>query len=484
MTASSDVTRWLKTADRNADWSGVLACVAGLGASGFAAADALLRVGASVQVVEAAPLSDTGVTAERAQILQTLGAEVRMGVAGDAQLTADLLVPSPGIPPHHRWIAGARAKTIWSGEQLAWNLRPPDVPWLTVTGTNGKTTTVQLLADMLTAAGHRALAVGNIGVPVVEAVFADPQPDVLAVELSSFQLHFTHSVSAHSSALLNIAQDHLDWHGSLDGYIADKARVYDRTQRTIVYNHDDPLTERLAEDAEVVEGCRAVGVTLGVPARSMFGVVDGVLVDRAFIADRASRAVEICSAGDLPLRGSHNVQNVLVAAALARSFGASIPAIRDAAIGFAMDEHRGQVIDVVRDVGFVDNSKATNVHAAGVALGAAPGRVVWIAGGLAKGGSFDELVQAYRERLRAVVLLGVDRGVIAEALGRHAPEVPVFEVPDGDTDPMTSAVRAAAAAAQPHDTVLLAPACASMDLFRDYHARGRAFSSAVAQLRR
>lgn len=484
MTTSSDVTEWLKTADRNADWSGVRACVAGLGASGFAAADALLRVGASVQIVESAPASSTGVTAERAQILQTLGAEVRMGVPGDEQLAADLLVPSPGIPPHHRWIARARAKAIWSGEQLAWNLRPPGVPWLTVTGTNGKTTTVQLLADMLTAAGHRALAVGNIGVPVVEAVFADPQPDVLVVELSSFQLHFTHAVSAHSSALLNIAEDHLDWHGSLDEYIADKARIYDRTQRTIVYNRDDPVTEDLAERAEVVEGCRAVGVTLGVPARSMLGVVDDVLVDRAFVADRASRAVEICSVEDLPLRGSHNIHNMLFAAALARSFGASIPAIRDAAIGFTMDEHRGQVVDVVGEIVFVDNSKATNVHAATVALGAASGPVVWIAGGLAKGGSFDSLVQTNRGRLRAVVLLGADRGVIAEALGRHAPEVPVFEVPDGDTDPMTHAVRAAVAVAQPHDTVLLAPACASMDQFHDYHARGRAFRSAVAVLRR
>ena len=482
MTTSSDVTTWLKTADRNADWSGVQACVAGLGSSGFAAADALLRVGASVRVVESA--SDEGVTTERAQILETLGAEVRMRVPADERIRADLLIPSPGIPPRHRWLAGADAKVIWSGEQLAWNLRPPGVPWLTVTGTNGKTTTVQLLAEMLAAAGHRAIAAGNIGVPVVEAVFADPQPEVLAVELSSFQLHFTHAMSAHSSALLNIAEDHLDWHGSLDGYIADKARIYNLTQRTIVYNHDDLVTEELAEKADVVEGCRAVGVTLGVPERSMLGVVDGVLVDRAFIADRANRALELCSIDDLPFRGSHNIQNMLVAAALARSFGVPVTRVREAAIGFAMDAHRGQTIDVIGDVSFIDNSKATNVHAADVALRAAPGRVVWIAGGLAKGGSFDDLVQQHRERLRAVVLVGADRAAIAEALRRHAPEVPVFEVPGGETEPMTHAVRAAAAAAQPHDTVLLAPACASMDLFRDYHARGRAFGSAVALLRR
>jgi UDP-N-acetylmuramoylalanine--D-glutamate ligase len=484
VTTSSDVTTWLKTADRNADWSGVRACVAGLGRSGFAAADALLRVGAAVEVVESAPFSEAGVTAERAQILQTLGAVVRMGVAADESPSADLLVPSPGIPPHHRWITGPGVATVWSGEQLAWALRSPRVPWLTVTGTNGKTTTVQLLAAMLNQAGYRARAVGNIGVPLVEAVFADPQPDVLAVELSSFQLHFTRSVSAHSSALLNIAEDHLDWHGSYDAYIADKGRIFDGTERTIVYNHDDPATERLAEDAEVVEGCRAVGVTLGVPARSMVGVVDDVLVDRAFIADRENSAVQICSVAELPLPGRHNVYNVLAAAALARSFGATISSIRDASLGFALDAHRGEVVGVVDEVSYVDNSKATNVLAADVAIGAAEGPVVWIAGGLAKGGHFDSLIQRHRERLRAVVLMGADRAAIAEALGRHAPEIPVFDVADGDTEPMDHAVRAAAAAARPSDTVLLAPACASMDLFSDYQARGQAFRSAVAELHR
>ncbi len=484
MTESSAVTEWLKTADRYADWSGVSAVVAGLGSSGFAAADALIRVGASVSVVEAATADDEGPLAERAQILEVLGARVQTGVDDDAALEADLLIPSPGLPPHHRWIAESRAGVVWSGEQLAWNLRVPGVPWLTVTGTNGKTTTVRLLAAMLEAAGHRCLAVGNIGVPLVEAVFADPQPDVLAVELSSFQLHFTRSVSAHSSALLNIAPDHLDWHGSLDTYVADKGRIYDGTQRAIVYNHDDPRTEKLATDADVVDGCRAVGITVGVPARSMLGVVDGTLVDRAFVADRATHAVEIVDAQQLPVGGLHNVQNVLAAAALARSFGAPLSAVKEAAVGFQLDAHRGQTVGSVGEVVFVDNSKATNVLAADVALSAAQGGVVWIAGGLAKGGTFDDLVIRHRERLRAVVLLGADRGLIRDALRRHAPEVPVIEVSDGETDPMTHAVRSAAAAAQPHDTVLLAPACASMDQFRDYEARGRAFDSAVTRLRR
>lgn len=482
MSSSSAVVGWLQAADRQADWSGVRACVLGLGRSGFAAADALLRVGAQVEVVEAA--SATGPVAERAQILETLGAKVSLAVVGDTEIEADLLVPSPGLPPSHRWITQARAGLVWSGEQLAWNLREPSVPWLTVTGTNGKTTVTGLLNAMLLAAGHRSVAVGNIGVPVVEAVFADPGPEVLAVELSSFQLHYTDDISAHTSALLNIAEDHLDWHGSMEAYIAAKGKIFTGTERTIVYNHDDHRTESLAEAADVVEGCRAVGFTLGVPSRGMLGVVDGVLVDRAYGARRATEAVEVVEVDGIPIRGAHNVQNVLAAAAVARSFGVSVADVRSGATGYELDAHRGEVVATVDGVLFVDNSKATNVHAADVALSAVSGGAVWIAGGLAKGGVFDELVRRHRSRLRAAVLVGTDRAPIAQALARHAPEVPVFEVTDGETEPMKDAVRTAASIAAPGDTVLLAPACASMDQYSDYRARGRAFVSSVALLRR
>ncbi len=479
MTDTAAVVRWLRAADRGADWSGVTATVAGLGRSGFAAADALLRVGAEVHVIDA---GDDEVLRERAQVLDALGATVRLGVGPDHRVVGDLLVPSPGLPPLHTWITSAAVAVVWSSEQLAWQLRPVGVPWLTVTGTNGKTTTVQLLDALLRAAGHRSMAVGNIGTPVVEAVFSDPLPDVLAVELSSFQLHFTPGIHAHSSALLNIADDHLDWHGSRAAYVDAKARIYQGTERTIVYNHDLPETERLAEEADVVEGCRAVGFTLGVPGRAMLGIVDGVLVDRAFVAERATHAVEILAVKDLHLTGAHNIQNVLAATALARSYGVAVTDVVAGLGAFRLDDHRGELVAVVGGVRFVNNSKATNVHAADVALSAEE-HVVWIAGGLAKGGQFDDLVARHRERLRAVVLMGEDRGLIADAVRRHASEVPVFEVPDGETDPMDHAVRAAVAVAEPDDTVLLAPACASMDQFTDYRARGRAFSQAVARLR-
>ena len=479
----SAVSDWLATAHRSADWSGVRATVAGLGDSGFAASDALLRVGAQVEVIEARDLTENDKLRRRAEVLETLGASVIGGADVDRVIATDLLVPSPGLAPHHPWIRHSRASVIWSGEQLAWHLRPGNVPWLTVTGTNGKTTTVQMVNDILNRAGYLSVAVGNIGVPMAEAIFLEPQPQVFVVELSSYQLHFTHGISAHTSALLNIATDHLDWHGSFEEYERDKGRVFDNTQQAIVYNHDDARTQRLAEQADVIAGCRAIGFTLGVPQRSMVGIVDGVVVDRAFVANRSTHATEIVAVDELPDGSSHVVADVLAAAAVARSFGASVSEVRDGVSGFALDDHRGALVATIDEVRFVDNSKATNVHAADVALSGVDS-VVWIAGGLAKGGTFDDVVAKHAAKLRAAVLLGQDQDLIAEALERHAPEVPVFAVPAGETDPMLQAVRAAATAAQPHDTVLLAPACASMDQFADYRARGRAFADAVARLRR
>jgi UDP-N-acetylmuramoylalanine--D-glutamate ligase len=340
-----------------------------------------------------------------------------------------------------------------------------------------------MLSRILEADGRRALAVGNVGRPLIEAVFAEPAFDVLAVELSSYQLHWTHRISPHAAALLNVATDHLDWHGSMPSYVADKAKVFNGTANTIVYNVQDALTEQLARDADVADGCRAVGFTLGVPEVGMVGVVDGVLVDRAFTDDRRTHAQELLSASDLKVTGEHNVGNALAAAALALSWGASAASVRGGLTGFEPDPHRMQPIASIAGIDYVDDSKATNVSAADVSLSCFP-RLVWIAGGLAKGGQFDDLVARHRSRLVGVVLIGADRALIREAMERHAPEVPVIEVPDSDTDPMDHAVRAATVLARPDDTVLLAPACASMDQFSDYAARGDAFAHAVSRLPR
>ena len=473
-------------------WDGVRAVVAGFGVSGFAAADNLTHLGAAVTALDERAEGKE----EKAELLGVLGADVRLGPGTTAALPTDLdhvdvVITSPGWRPDSPLLVEARERGIpvWGEVELAWRLRHPehDTPWLAVTGTNGKTTTVQMLDAILRAAGLRSVAAGNVGLPLVEAVM-DPVPyDVLAVELSSFQLHYTDSMSAESAAVLNVAEDHLDWYPSMDAYAADKGRVYERAQRACVYNVADPVTEQLVRDADVVEGARAIGITLGMPSVSMLGLVEDILVDRAFIEERSTSAAELCTVADLPSHAPHVVSNALAAAALARAHGVSQQAVRDGLRGFRLDGHRIAVVAEQAGITWVDDSKATNPHAALSSLRAYD-PVVWVAGGLAKGARFDDLVQAVRDRLRGVVLLGRDADVVADALARHAPDVPVIRVGSdetgvtgGDHGPMGRVVAAAAQLARPGDTVLLAPGCASMDQFTHYGARGDAFAAAVRE---
>ena len=478
----------LDTLHRHAPWEGVRAVVIGIGVSGFAAADNLVHMGAAVTVLAE---SATEEQQEKATLLEVLGADVRIGPGQTAAWPElaqdpDVVVTSPGVPPTAPLIvqAGRRGVPVWGEVELAWRLRDRDRPgaWLCVTGTNGKTTTVQMLDTILRAEGLHSIACGNVGLPIVEAVM-DPEPyDVYAVELSSFQLHYTHSMSAHSAAVLNVAEDHLDWYSSMEAYAADKGRIYERVQASCVYNVADPVTERLVRDADVIEGARAIGFTLGTPGVGMVGVVDDVLADRAFVEQREHSAAELCTISDLASPAPHFVANALAAAALARSAGVQTRSVRDGLRSFVPAGHRIADLGLVEDVRYIDDSKATNPHAATSSL-LAYDPVVWVAGGLAKGASFDDLVTRVRDRLRAVVLLGRDRRVIAEALSRHAPDVRVIEVEDGETSAMDRVVGAAAELAQPGDTVLLAPGCASMDMFANYGARGDAFAESVRRLR-
>jgi UDP-N-acetylmuramoylalanine--D-glutamate ligase len=480
---------------READWAGLRVCVAGLGVSGFAAADALLERGAVVTVVDGLAPADGSVMSERARILDILGAHLVFGpdaVAGlpDPAVTpVDLVVTSPGWRPDQPLLAAAAAAGIpvWGEVELAWRLRPSEgaAPWLTVTGTNGKTTTVQMLASVLRAAGLRACSAGNVGTPVLEAVM-DPVPyDVIAVELSSFQLHWSHSLAPQASACLNVAPDHVDWHGSLDEYAAAKGKVFTNTEIACVYNVQDERTRRLVEEADVQEGCRAIGFTLGIPGLSELGVVDDVLADRAFVEERRTAAAELATfddlRGDAPEPAPHLVANALAAAALARAHGVPASAVRAGLRAFVPEPHRIAEVGVVDGIRWVDDSKATNPHAARASL-AAYDHVVWVAGGLLKGADVDELVAGAAERLRGVVLIGRDRAAIAQALARHAPDVPVVDVDRTDTGAMDLVVREARALAHEGDVVLLAPAAASMDMFADYGARGDAFVGAVNRL--
>jgi UDP-N-acetylmuramoylalanine--D-glutamate ligase len=475
---------WLDSAERVSPWEQARVVVLGLGVSGFAAADALQHLGARVTVVDDAAGDEPN---DKATLLQILGIDVRVGPGSSSALPddADLVVTSPGWPPSAPVFAELRRRRtpVWGDVELAWRLRDRDTaaPWLSLTGTNGKTTTVSMLEAMLRADGRRTVAAGNVGVPLCEVVM-DPEPyDAIAVELSSHQLYWAHSLSAEAAAVLNIAADHLTWHGDFEQYAAAKATIYEHSQRACVYNVEEPLTRTMVEEAEVVEGCRAIGFTLGIPAVGMLGVVDDALADRAFIEGRQRNAGELARVSDVPTGAPHNVANALAAAALARAHGISAGAVRRGLQGFVLDAHRIATVATVDEVTYVDDSKATNPHAALASLRSFDS-VVWIAGGLAKGASFDDLVVTARDRLRGAVLMGADRDVVEAALSRHAPDVPVISVPDTDTGVMERVVAAASSLARAGDVVLLAPACASFDLFADYSARGDAFAAAVRAL--
>ena len=476
--------------------------VTGIGLSGFSAADTLIELGARVVVVDA---RDTEENRAKADTLSIVGAaDVLLG-AGHAEALplvegepAELVVTSPGFSPSHPLMTAAAGAGIpvWGDVELAWRVRVREgrktAEWLTITGTNGKTSTVSMTESMLRAAGLRAIAAGNVGTPILDAIRDPLGYDVIAVELSSFQLHWSSSLSPLASVCLNVAEDHVDWHGSYEAYLADKAKVYANTRVACIYNAEQLETERMVEEAEVVEGCRAVGFTTGMPAVSMLGMVENLLVDRAFIEQRRDAAAELASLADLgEYAPRHTVANALAAAALVRAYGVEPVAIRDGLRSYAPGDHRIQPVARLNDILWVNDSKATNPHAAAASLSAfSP--VVWIAGGLSKGVSYDDLVRGQKDRLRAVVLIGTDSEELRSALARHAPDIPVIDaVPShtggeqpsapavGGDEVMALAVAAAAAQAEAGDTVLMAPAAASMDQFTSYAHRGDAFIEAV-----
>ncbi|MFE3636556.1 UDP-N-acetylmuramoyl-L-alanine--D-glutamate ligase [Streptomyces sp. NPDC059168] len=463
------------------EFQGKHVTVAGLGVSGVPAAKVLHARGAVVTVVND---GDDARAREQAAELEALGVTVRLGDGATLPEGTELIVTAPGWKPDKPlFLAAGRAGVpVWGDVELAWRLRGPGAaPWLAVTGTNGKTTTVQMLASILAAAGLRTAAVGNIGVSLLDAVLGEEEYDVLAVELSSYQLHWAPSLRAHSAAVLNLAPDHLDWHGSMAAYAADKGRIYEGNRVACVYNAADGLTEDLVREADVEEGCRAVGFTLGTPGPSQLGVVEGILVDRAFVENRQKNAQELAEVSDVHPPAPHNIANALAAAALARAYGVPATAVRDGLRAFRPDAHRIEHVADIDAVAYVDDSKATNTHATEASL-ASYESIVWIAGGLAKGATFDELVARSAKRLRGAVLIGADRALIREALARHAPEVPVVDLERTDTGAMLQAVTEAKRLARPGDTVLLAPACASMDMFTNYNQRGDAFAAAVREL--
>ena len=453
-----------------------LAAVVGWGKSGQGAAGALLARDWQVRAFDARggqslffdDVADVDVHAEQ---------DPTALVSAIIEASPDLVVVSPGVPAHHPVFAACEQAGIdlWGEVELAWRLQEEGPhagrPWLTVTGTNGKTTTVGMLGQILRSAGVKVEEVGNIGTPITRAI--DSDAEVFAVELSSFQLHTARTVSPLASICLNVDADHLDWHGSVEAYAADKARVYENTIKACIYPASDRRVEAMVENADVVEGARAI--------------VEGLLVDRAFVEDRARQAVALAHVSDLSgAYGAHPSAAVLcdalAAAALARAYGVEAEAVEEGLRSFRPAGHRRAIIAHAADLTWVDDSKATNAHAARASLAGLPPRsAIWIVGGDAKGQDFRELITQVEPILRGVVVIGEDRSALVAALAEGAPQVPFVEV-DGHEDWMFSVVNEAVALSMPGDTVVLAPACASWYQFDNYGQRGDAFADAVSRL--
>ncbi|CAN2193752.1 MurD UDP-N-acetylmuramoylalanine-D-glutamate ligase [Candidatus Nanopelagicaceae bacterium] len=445
--------------------------VAGAGVTGSACARALEKRGSLVTIVDEKVSELEGftvITPERVNFSHF-----------------DLLLVSPGWRENHPVVLAARAARIAliNEVDLAWSLKAPGQKWLALTGTNGKTTTVELTAAMLRSGGLTAIACGNVGTTVIEVVESAEQYDYLVLELSSFQLHWLEDAEFISSAVLNIAQDHLDWHGSFDAYATDKLSILDKSMTAILNSQDGEIVTRTTH----WQG-RKVFFSLDTPSPGEMGVVEELLVDRAFVADPQEAAM-ICELVEVTPTVPHNVSNALAAAGLARTVGVSHEAIRSAITEFAPGRHRIETVLERDGVTWINDSKATNPHAASAAIMSALS-VIWIAGGLAKGATMGELVERIKSRVRLAILIGEDRELIADALTEHAPDIEIIRIDTpsqyskgGDNNAlMEMVVRAAKERANSGDTVLLAPACASMDQFVSYSDRGDRFRTAVEKV--
>ena len=434
--------------------------VLGFRRTGQAVAAALAARGVTVRVADARPAAALGVTGAPP------GVELRLGEDGPPLLSGvELVVPSPGVPRDAPVLAAAvrRGLPVWSEIELAFRLL--SCPLVAITGTNGKSTTTSLVGLALARAGRRTFTGGNLGTPLITA--ADQAPEIAVAEVSSFQLEWVERLRPRVGCLLNLTPDHLDRHASFAEYRETKARLFAAQEA-----HDFAVVNR--DDAA------AWGAAAGVRARLVsFGaraVACGAFAGEGFVALRLPDAAEErYGLARTRLAGAHNVENILAAVTVARLAGAPPAAVQAAIDEIEPLPHRLACVAERGGIAWWDDSKATNVGAAARSLDAFAGPVVLLAGGVDKGGAYDALAARARGKVRLALVFGeaADRiGAALAAVGVAVERVRTLE----------QAVARAAAVAAPGDTALLAPACASFDMFADYAARGRAFRAAVEAL--
>lgn len=447
--------------------------ILGLGSSGRAAARYCAElIGTEASSVTAVDTADTEAIRAEAAGLAEIGVSVSLGVEA-VEGRWSLCIASPGIPPHAPLMASARACCDEVVSEIEFAYRRSSCPWVAVTGTNGKTTTTALITHMLNGAGVPARAVGNIGDPAIEAVARAGESEVLVAEVSSFQLALTSRFHPRVAVLLNITPDHIDWHGSLEAYTEDKAKVFANlgASDVAVIDVDDPGAAPFAERV-AARGVPVVRVSRHRERRGEATLEDGFLA-----LESHGEPARIAGIDELRIKGPHNVSNALAAAAAVHALGVPVSDLAWGLTSFAPIEHRLEPVAEIGGVEWFNDSKATNPDAVIKALGAFDGRpLVLLLGGRNKGNDFDELARAVSESpARGVVVFGES----AETIGRSFEG---REVPVATGAGLADAVEAAARIAHPGDAVALSPACASFDEFANYEERGRAFKRLVNEL--
>ena len=446
------------------DLAGKKVLVVGLAHTGIATALFCAERGARVTATEARPELEIAETAAK---LRSAGVTLELGGhRPETFVQQDLIVPSPGVPPMMPALAAARAigVPVWSEIELAWRFLRGRL--ICITGSNGKTTTTSLIGHILETAGFPVQVAGNIGTPLISRVDISSDTSFTVVEASSFQLESISAFRPDISVLLNLTPDHLDRHGSIEAYAAAKARIFENQteEDAAVINAEDAVAPQYAPaGARVFWFSRVKRVANGCYLRG----------DEIVFRCEGTETV-LLERKDIGLRGSHNIENVLAAAAAARLAGAQPAAIAEGVRTFAGVEHRIEYVATISGVEYFNDSKATNVDATLKALDAFPGKVVVILGGKDKGSDFRILRQALRSRARMALLIGSAADKIETEL---AGVIPVERA-----ETMARAVEIASRRAQPGDTVLLAPACASLDQFENYEHRGRVFKQLVREL--
>ena len=412
------------------------------------------------------------------------------GVSASKEISPNLLseirlaIVSPGWKSSHPILTSLRASGVEliSEIDLAWLYKKehfPDQKWVAITGTNGKTTTTQMVESIFNSSHtpSQGAVCGNVGRTVIDLLTDGQKYDFLALELSSFQIDWSNAAHFAASAILNIADDHVDWHGSFQEYANAKLKLLSYSDIAILN----------AEDAEVVVRSAAfsgekVFYSLETPAPNEIGLVEELLVDRHFVSD-PNKAESFAELSDIKPTVPHNVSNACAAAGIALALGFSHQQVQTGLKNFVLDHHRMELVLDQDGISWVNDSKATNPHAASASV-LSHHNVVWIAGGLAKGADMDPLIKRISKRLKHAILIGSDSSLIEKSLHEYAPHVEISHIDKtgSSEDFMDAIVGQASKIAESGDVVLLAPACASMDQFISYAQRGSLFADSVARI--